>query len=496
MSKETKIPKSTVITALVIVFGAMAPLLDSTMMNIAINNLVKSFNSSVTTVQWTVTCYLLATGVAVPFSSWLLNKFDGKTVFMAGEILFGIGSLLSALSPTIHALILARLVQGFAGGLIMPLLTTLLVQTAGTDVMGQMMATVGLPMILGPLFGPIIGGIIIKFASWRWLFWVNIPVVLISIALIIWKMPHYPAQNKAAKMDFIGILLLILSSSSIIYGMVRAAHTATFTNRTSLTFIIGGIGALVCYIIWAAIKKERAVLPLSLFTFRSFNGAGLGLFLAGTILNGAMLLLPLYFQTIQKMSVLTAALSLLPQGLGMLLARGLTGKLTDQLGAKYVVLISSLITFVGTLPFYWFDKDTAYWLIGIVLFIRGIGAGGIMMPLMADAYTGMRADQVPAATIGSRIIQNVGSAFGSALITTIISSYATTRAKTFATQLKHGDFHVAPAHIQSFAANHMLTIKTAAFQNGFLIISLTALALLIPTLLLTNKMNNKKTFKS
>ena len=194
MNKQ--IPKSTIIIAWVVVFGAMAPLLDSTMINIAINKLVNSFNSSVTTVQWTITCYVLATGIAVPFSSWLLNKFDGKHVFMLSEILFGIGSILAAVSPNIQFLIGARLVQGFAGGLIMPLLTTLLVQTAGAAVMGQMMATVGLPMILGPMIGPVIGGIIIKFLSWQWIFWINVPVTLTSLGLIIWKMPNYPAQNK------------------------------------------------------------------------------------------------------------------------------------------------------------------------------------------------------------------------------------------------------------------------------------------------------------
>ncbi|MFC6182072.1 MDR family MFS transporter [Lactiplantibacillus daowaiensis] len=473
MKKENQIPKSVMVIALVIVFGAMAPLLDSTMMNIAINAVVKDFNSSVTTVQWTVTCYLLATGVAVPFSSWLLNKFDGKFVFMAGELLFGIGSLLSAMAPSVQLLISARLVQGFAGGLIMPLLTVLLVRTSGTEVMGQMMAIVGVPMILGPLVGPIIGGVIIKLVSWRWIFWVNVPVVLISIALIAWKMPHYPAQDKQAKMDVIGIMCLVLASSALIYGIVNAAHSASFTNQTSVMYMGLGLAMFVLYIIWAVIRQERAVLPLNLFKFSSFDGASLGLFLAGTVLNGAMLLLPLYFQDIQKMSVLTAALALVPQGLGMMISRGVTGRLTDQIGAKYVVLASVAITFIGTLPFYWFDQHTAYWLIAIVLLVRGMGAGGIIMPLMADAYTGMRVDQVPAATIGARIIQNIGSAFGSALVTTVVTSYITSQVQ----QVK-----------ASALASQAVAIRTTAFQNGFLLVSIAALVIMLPTLLLTNKM--------
>lgn len=133
-TKTPQIPRSVMTIAWILVFGAMAPLLDSTMINIAIHNLVHDLNSSVTTVQWTITGYLLATGIAVPFSSWLLNKFNGKHVFLAGEVLFALGSILSALAANIQWLISARVIQGFAGGLIMPLLTTLLVQTAGAAV--------------------------------------------------------------------------------------------------------------------------------------------------------------------------------------------------------------------------------------------------------------------------------------------------------------------------------------------------------------------------
>lgn len=490
MNKQ--IPKSTIIIAWVVVFGAMAPLLDSTMINIAINKLVNSFDSSVTTVQWTITCYVLATGIAVPFSSWLLNKFDGKHVFMLSEILFGIGSILAAVSPNIQFLIGARLVQGFAGGLIMPLLTTLLVQTAGAAVMGQMMATVGLPMILGPLIGPVIGGIIIKFLSWQWIFWINVPVTLTSLGLIIWKMPNYPAQNKSAKLDLIGTLLLIGSSTSIIYGMVKAAHKANFSNSSTLTFLAAGVSLLIIYVIWGAIRGEKAVIPLNLFRHGSFNGSIIGLFIAGTVLNGAMLLLPLFFQNVRHMSVLMASLALIPQGLGMLISRPLTGRLTDSIGAKYVVLVSVFIAFVGTIPFYWISQSTPYWIIAVVLLVRGIGAGGILTPLMADSYSGMRSDQISSATIGSRILQNIGSAFGSALVTTVVTAFSASHVKSFQHQLKTGSLKPASGQLAAFIHQHLVAIRLDAFQQGFLMISLAALLIILPTLLLSNKMKSKE----
>ncbi len=446
-----KIPKSTLIVAWVIVFGAMAPLLGATMMNIAINSLVNDFHNSVTTVQWTITCYMLATGAAVPFSSWLLNKYDGKYVFLVGELLFSLGSILAAISPNIQFLIGSRLIQGFAGGLIMPLLTTLLVQTAGADVMGQMMATVGLPMIIGPLLGPIIG-------------------------------------------DFIGTTLIIITTITIIYGIVAATQTASFSNKTTLTCLSIGFLSIILYIIWALRLGDKAVMPLELFSFSSFNGSVIGLFIAGTVLNGAMLLLPLFFQNVRDMTITAAAISLVPQGIGMLISRPLTGRMTDKFGAKYVVAVSTIITFISTMPFYWINQYTSYWIIAALLLLRGIGTGGILTPLMTDSFTNMRKKQIANATVGSRLIQNIGSAFGSAIVTTVVTAFSANHVKNFQQRLKVGEYHIKPNEMATFVHEHLLNIRVESFQVGFLVIAIASLLILLPTLLLSNKTqlkNNK-----
>ncbi|WP_198512937.1 MFS transporter [Leuconostoc citreum] len=451
MMATVKIPKSTLIVAWVIVFGAMAPLLGATMMNIAINSLVNDFHNSVTTVQWTITCYMLATGAAVPFSSWLLNKYDGKYVFLVGELLFSLGSILAAISPNIQFLIGSRLIQGFAGGLIMPLLTTLLVQTAGADVMGQMMATVGLPMIIGPLLGPIIG-------------------------------------------DFIGTTLIIITTITIIYGIVAATQTASFSNKTTLTCLSIGFLSIILYIIWALRLGDKAVMPLELFSFSSFNGSVIGLFIAGTVLNGAMLLLPLFFQNVRDMTITAAAISLVPQGIGMLISRPLTGRMTDKFGAKYVVAVSTIITFISTMPFYWINQYTSYWIIAALLLLRGIGTGGILTPLMTDSFTNMRKKQIANATVGSRLIQNIGSAFGSAIVTTVVTAFSANHVKNFQQRLKVGEYHIKPNEMATFVHEHLLNIRVESFQVGFLVIAIASLLILLPTLLLSNKTqlkNNK-----
>jgi len=170
------LPKELVRVALVLVFGAVAPMLDTTMVNIAVNHFSRDFHASLETVQWVMTGYVLALAIAVPFSGWLVQRFEGKAVYFIAELLFLLSSLLAGLAWNIESLIAFRIVQGFAAGLIIPLLTMLLVQAAGQDQMGRLMAIVGLPIILGPILGPVAGGLLVEYVSWRWIFYINVPI--------------------------------------------------------------------------------------------------------------------------------------------------------------------------------------------------------------------------------------------------------------------------------------------------------------------------------
>ena len=462
------LPKSIVNQAWIIVLGAIAPLLDSTMVNIAINHLAHDFNTSLSTVQWVVTGYLLAMVVAVPFTGWLAQRFGGKAVFLGAEILFGIMSLCAALSWNIDSLIVFRLIQGFSAGLITPLLTTLLVDVAGSGAMGRLMAVVGLPIMLGPIVGPIIGGLIVQYLSWRWIFFVNVPVVIIATLLIWLKLPTTAPKNARAKFDWLGVLLLAGMSASIVYGIVQASSKATFNNNTTIAYVAVGLGLIIVYVIYAALKKETAVVPLSLFKKLNFSGSMIGLFLAGVATNGPMLLLPLFFQNLRGQSVAMAGLSLLPQGIGMLLARPLVGRLIDSIGARFVTLGGLVITLVGSIPFIYFDQSTNYWLLMVVLFIRGIGAGAITSPLMTDAFVGADHHFSGQVSIATRIMQNVGGAFGSAMLATIVVNYQS-------------------QHV------HTLTAIAISYQQGFLWAAIFTAILAIPALMLTNKLGNKST---
>lgn len=456
------IPKSVMNIAWILVLGAIMPLLDSTMVNIAIKHLSNDFSIGLDLIQWVITGYVLSMAISVPLVGWTVQRFNGKWLMTGANIVFLAASIASGFSWNINSLIIFRIVQGFSAGFIMTLVTTLCVEIAGRDRMGRMMSTVGLPMILGPILGPVIGAVIVQFMSWRYIFFVNVPIGIIAIVLMILKLPDFTPVNTKAKFDFIGIILLGASSAALIYGITKAAKNATFNNSTTIGYVVAGVAILVIYMIYAAIRKEQAILPLHLFKMKNFSAVMAGLFLAGIATNGPMLLLPLFFQNIKGFSVLNTGLILIPQGIGMLIARPLIGRLTDKLGARNVVLVSLVLAIAGTIPFVFFGEASSLIIVSIVLFVRGMGVGGITIPMMTDAYTGMVKQEIAQASVGTRLMQNIGGAFGSAVLATVVSLSIQGKAPT-------------------------IPLMTTAYHDGFMLALVLSLVLLIPVLFLTNK---------
>ncbi len=460
------IPKSIMNIAWILVFGAIMPLLDSTMVNIAIKHLSTDFSVGLDLIQWVITGYVLAMAISVPLTGWVVQRLNGKWLMIGANIVFLIASLASGFSESIYLLIIFRIVQGFSAGFISTLVSVLIVEVAGRERMGRLMSAIAIPSVLGPILGPVIGAVILQYLSWRFIFFVNIPIGILAITLMILKLPDFTSANVKAKFDFIGITLLGASSAALIYGIAQAAKRSTFNNSTTIGYVVAGVAILAIYIIYASIKKEQAILPLHLFKLKNFIAVMIGLFLAGIATNGPMLLLPLFFQNIKGFSVLNTGLILIPQGLGMLIARPLIGKLTDKLGARNVVLVSLTLAIVGTIPFIFINEASSLIVVSLVLFVRGMGIGGVTIPMMTDAYTGMVKQEIAQASIGTRLVQNIGGAFGSAVLATVVSLSIQGKTPT-------------------------ITLMTTAYHDGFMLALVLSLVMLIPALFLTNKKSKK-----
>lgn len=406
--------------ALFLVIGAIAPLLDTTMTNVALDTIMQSLRVSVNAVQWVTTSYVLALGIAVPVAGWATNWFDGKTLYLSALVVFLLGSIVSSWATTLPLLVVGRVIQGAAAGIVVPLITTLIVQVAGSQGLGKLMAIVGMPAVLIPILGPTVGGYLIEAGNWHWIFLINIPLVLISLLLLSWKMPHFPAPKRGKHLDLPSLGLLAGLFTAAIIGITRFSTGAGITSNRVLVPLSIAVVLLLGYIGYATWQPQRALVSLKLFQAPTFDAAVVILMLSGIAVNGAMFLLPLYLQNSRGLSVIWSGTYLIAQGVGLLVSRSQIGKLTDQIGARWVVLGAIVIAIAGTLPFVFFTAHTNTGWILLALFIRGIGQGGLTIPVMADSYTGVPQSLIAEATTATRMLQNIGGALGTAVLATII----------------------------------------------------------------------------
>lgn len=411
--------------AVILLTGVMVVVFDTTIVNVAIDTISRGLHASVSATQWVISGYVLALGVVIPVAGWAMERFGAKQTWMGALALFMVGSALSSSAWNIGALIAFRVLQGIGGGLMLPILQTLLIRAAGGRKLGRVMAALSLPGLLGPVLGPVIGGLIVSHFSWRWIFWVNVPFCVAGLVLA-GRGLERTAPRKGAYLDVVGLALLSPALAAVIYGLSEIGVRGGFTHVMVIAPLAAGVALLGLFALHA-LRTSRPVVDLRLFRVRSFSASATLLFLSGLALYGAMLLLPLYYQQVRGQSALAAGLLLAPQGLGMLLTRGQAGKLTDRIGARPVVLAGFLLTMAGTIAYTQADVHASEILLSLSLVIRGAGLGAVTIPIMATAYLGLRPDQVPHASSATRIMQQIGGAFGTAILAMILQAQLAAR---------------------------------------------------------------------
>jgi EmrB/QacA subfamily drug resistance transporter len=415
----------------VLLLGAIPSLLDTSIVNVAINTIGRDLHTSVPVIQWVITGYLLSFAMVIPLSGWALARFGGRAVWTFSLALFLAGSVACGAAWNVGSLIAFRVVQGAGGGMMTPLITTLLVQAVGTSKIGRLMSAISLPIVVVPIFGPVIAGLIISNISWRWIFYVNVPMCLAGLVLA-WRL--LPAERPqrgggASRIDVAGLVLLPPALVALLYGLAEVSTDGGFGHAGVIIPLTAGVVLLAAYCAHALRASATPMVDLKLFRSRAFTGASTLLFLAGLSIYGAMLLLPLYFQQARHDSALVAGLLMVPQGIGSIAPRTLAGRLTDRIGPRLVVLAGIALAAVGTIPFALAGLHTNYWLLAAALVVRGAGLGLATIAVMAGAFQGLSREQVPHASSATRILQFVGGSFGAAiLVAVILDRYAAAHA--------------------------------------------------------------------
>ena len=416
-----RLDRSIIILGLVIVSGSVMAILDTTIVNVALETLGRDFSTGLSTIQWVVTGYTLAMATVIPLTGWAVDRFGGRRVWMTSIVLFIAGSLLSGMAWNIESLIVFRVLQGLGGGMLMPTGMAIMTMAAGPHRMGRIMSIVGVPMLLGPVIGPVLGGWLVQDVDWRWIFFVNLPVGALALLLAWWKVPRGGGEHQAAAFDLRGLVLLPPGFALLVYGLSTASKNGGFGNATTIGWLAGGVALVGLFALHSLRRRERALIDVRLFADRTFATASVAVFFGGIAMMGSMLLIPLYYQTGRGEGALAAGLLLAPQGLGAATAMPLAGMITDRFGAGRIVPVGITLLALGTIPFALVQADTSYWVLGASLYVRGLGLGSTMMPTMSAALTTLSRAVVSRASSSVNIIMQLGGSVGAALLAVILS---------------------------------------------------------------------------
>src|SRR5579875_2789565 len=371
--------RATLIVAGVVLLGAVMSILDTTVVNVAIDHLAVAFRSSLTTIQWVVTGYTLALAAVIPVTGWAADRFGTKRIYLTSLVLFTLGSAASGLAWSAASLILFRVLQGIGGGMIMPSVMTIMTKKAGPRRMGRVMGVLGVPMLVAPIMGPILGGWLVDDVSWRWIFFIIVPIGIVAFILALIVLDRDQPQP-AHRLDWLGMLLLSPGLAVFIYGLAESS-TYGFGSPRAWGPTLAGVLLIGAWFVHSW-RSPNPLIDLRTFVHtRAGPAAGTFLLFAISVF-GSMLLVPLYYQAVRGASALQAGLLMAPGGIGAMLLMPLAGRLTDRYGPTWLPATGLPLVALGLIPFVFVGPHTSYVLLIAGNFVQGLGMGLAMMPNM------------------------------------------------------------------------------------------------------------------
>jgi EmrB/QacA subfamily drug resistance transporter len=294
----------------------------------------------------------------------------------------------------------------------------MMAEAAGPKRMGRVMSIVAVPAMLAPVLGPTIGGLIVENFSWRWIFYVNLPIGIIGVITALRFLPSVKAQG-AGRLDWRGLALMATGLPLLTYGLAEIGQTGGFTSNKVIIPILLGLLLIAAFVVYA-LHVPRPLLNIRLYRRPTFSSASLTMFCVGAALFGGMILLPLYWQTIRGESVVDTGLLTAPQGLGAALMMPIAGKLTDRMGGGPLALFGVILCTVATIPFALIGAHTSILGLSLAMFVRGMGIGFAFMPAMAAAFSALDRSELPDATPQLNVLQRVGGSIGTAVLAVIL----------------------------------------------------------------------------
>jgi DHA2 family multidrug resistance protein len=487
-----------------VMLATFMELLDTTVVNVAIPHISGNLAATVEEGTWVVTSYLVANAIILPMSGWLARYLGRKNLLLICVTGFTITSLFCGLATSLNALIFFRVLQGLTGGGLQPLAQAILLETFPREKHGQAMAAYGVGILLAPILGPTLGGWITDNYSWRWIFYLNLPVGLLSLVMMSRFVvdPHY-IKRSAGRVDMWGIGLLALGFGSLQIVLDTGQRKDWFSSDYIRLFTVLCVGGLIALVI-RELTTEHPVVDLRALRNGSFAA---GVFLItelGFVLYASLVLLPIYLQTLLGYPAYNSGLALSPRGIGSLCTMPITGYLTGKIDPRKLMCAGLILGAITLFGFSHLSLDAGYWDIFWPQMFQGTALSLIFIPNMTLAMAGIPKEKMGNATSIFNLMRNIGGSFGIAIMTTFLARRSQFHQANLVARVTAGDlktrqmlmgmsgwfqshgFSAPDAHRKALAAIYGLVQRHAmmlSFVEAFYIMAIMFLALL-PFLLL------------
>lgn len=450
ISKSENSKEKWLVPVLIALIGALMSILDSSIVNVAIPTMMHVFNTDTGTIEWVVTVYMLALGVVVPFSSWTGERYGYKQVYMAAMVIFTIGSLLCAVSWSVNSLIVSRVIQALGGGMIMPTTMTMIKRIVPRDKFGSAMGVIGIALLMGPALGPTVGGYLVEYVDWRWIFTINLPIGIVGILLSYFFLPEL-STNEVGKLDIAGGLSSAIMLFSLLLALSKGADWGWTSESIVFLFYISAVSLIL--FIYMELTSKNPLLNIRVFKYTTFAMANILSVITNIALFSGVFFIPLFLQNIRGLGALETGIIMLPGALVSGLMMPFTGRLYDKIGPRFMSMAGIACLCYTIYLFHNIDINTPTSTIMVWMMLRGAGTSFASMPAQTASIDSVPQEDVGDASAISNIVSRVSGSFGIAILTEILSS--------------RENFYTAIMSNQVTAANPALSELTQRFSSQF-----------------------------
>jgi len=400
-------------------------ILDTSVTNVALPHIQGALSAGLDEVSWVLTSYLAANAIALPATGWLTARLGRRRLFLICTVLFTVSSFLSAVAPSIEFLIAMRILQGLGGGPIIPVAQAVLWEIFPPHQRGMAMAVWGLGIVLAPTFGPTVGGWMADNWSWRWIFYINLPIGVLGFFMASALLFDSTHTKPPGRVDVSGLLLMVLGFGCLQLVLDRGDRADWFDSTAITALAALAVVALAAFVIRELTAKEPLV-DLAVFADRNFTLGSVVMALAGFGFYASMLLLALFTQKLMSYDAWTSGLVLAPSGIGQALMLIIVGRLVSRADLRWLLGFGVLMNGLATLLMSNVSLGSDFWALAWPRLIQGIGMGCIFVPLQMLALASVPISQLPNATALFSVVRNVGGSAGVAISTTLLSRRAQT----------------------------------------------------------------------